>query len=391
MPRRRSGDGARSGKRPVVALVTDAIYPYHCGGKELRYHELIHRLGDRAELHVYTMNWWRGSRIRQAEAVTFHAISRYHSLYSGGRRSIRQSVFFAFSCLRLLACNFDVLEADHMPYMQIPVLRLVASLRRKRFVVTWHELWGREYWQQYLGCIGLLAWLLEWIAVRLPDEIIAASPQTADRIRAATNGRARITVAPNGIDLQAIRDSYPTSEPTDVVVVSRLINHKRIDMLLDALAILNTADYRVTCRIIGDGPDRTALYAQSEVLRLGDVVEFRHDVRDQKELYGLIKSGRLFVFPSAREGFGIAALEAIACGLPVVTTSAIDNLARHLVSRSSRGVVCDPSPAALAQAVQQMLTHVNSQTKGGESGTDFWLAEYDWSATAATVAKALQI
>lgn len=375
-------------RRPIVAFVTDAIYPYHCGGKELRYHELIHRLADRVELHVYTMNWWQGSRVRLAEKIMFHAVTRYHPLYSGGRRSIRQSAFFAFGCLRLLTCRFDVLEADHMPYVQIPVLRLIATLRRKRFVVTWHELWGKDYWQQYLGRLGVLAWLLEWFAVRLPDEIIAASSQTADRIRVATNGRVHVTVAPNGVDLDGIRSSYPSGKPIDVVVVSRLISHKRIDMLLDAVARLHVADLPVTCRIIGDGPDKAALHAQAEELGLGDAVEFRHDVRDQKELYGLIKSGRLAAFPSAREGFGIAALEAIACGLPVVTTSAIDNLAQHLVARSRRGIICDPSPIALAEAMKRLLTEPDDPPVG-ENDEGSWLVEYDWSVTTDIVTKAL--
>jgi glycosyltransferase involved in cell wall biosynthesis len=388
MPKWWNTSAAKPDRRPIVALVTDAIYPYHCGGKELRYHELIDQLADRAELHVYTMNWWHGPRVRHAENATFHALTRYHPLYSGGRRSIRQSLYFAFGCLRLLTCRFDVLEADHMPYVQIPILRLVATLRRKRFVVTWHELWGKEYWQQYLGRIGLAAWLMEWLAVRLPDQIIAASPQTADRIRVATDGRAQVTVAPNGIDLQAIRSSYPSGEPTDVVVVSRLIDHKRIDMLLAAIARLHAVGQPVTCRIIGDGPDKAALHAQTEQLGLAHAVEFRHDVRGQKELYGLMKSGRLFVFPSAREGFGIAALEAIACGLPVVTTSATDNLARHLVARSSRGTVCEPSPTALAQAIQRWLIEQDCQPEE-DSDDDSWLAEYDWNETAAIVAKVL--
>jgi glycosyltransferase involved in cell wall biosynthesis len=390
MSKRWNTGAAKPGRRPVVALVTDAIYPYHCGGKELRYHELIDQLADRAELHVYTMNWWHGPRVRYAENATFHALTRYHPLYSGRRRSIRQSVFFAFGCLRLLTCRFDVLEADHMPYVQIPILRLVATLRRKRFVVTWHELWGKEYWQQYLGRIGLAAWLMEWLTVRLPDEIIAASTQTADRIRAATDDRVQVTVAPNGIDLQGIHNSYPIGEPTDVVVVSRLIEHKRIDMLLAAVARLHAAGQPVTCRIIGDGPEKAALHAQTEQLGLLHAIEFRHDVRDQKELYGLIKSGRLFVFPSAREGFGIAVLEAIACGLPVITTSAADNLARHLVAQSSSGIVCDPSATALAQAMQRLLTEPNCRSEEDRDGGS-WLAQYDWRATAVTVAKALLI
>jgi len=102
-----------------------------------------------------------------------------------------------------------VIEADHMPYLQIPVLRLVTLLKRKRLVVTWHEVWGREYWMQYLGWPGVAAWLMEWCAMRVPDHIIAASPQTARRLRVALGPRAKISVAPNGIDLDATR--RPTS------------------------------------------------------------------------------------------------------------------------------------------------------------------------------------
>jgi glycosyltransferase involved in cell wall biosynthesis len=387
-----------SARRPVVALVTDAIYPYHCGGKELRYHELVRRLSSRAELHVYTMNWWQGPRRRQEEAAVFHAVCRLHPLYSGGRRSIRQGIFFALGCVRLLGCRFDVLEADHMPYMQIPVLRLVATLRRKPFVVTWHEVWGREYWQEYLGRAGLAAWLMEWLAMRLPDQIIAASPQTADRLRAATGNRTPVTVAVNGIDLDTIRSCYPSGDPADIVVVGRLIANKRIDMLLEAVAALHAAGQPVTCRIIGDGPDRAALREQAGRLGLAGAVDFRHDVRDQKDLYGLIKSARVFAFPSAREGFGIAALEAIACGLPVVTTSAPDNLAKHIVARSARGVVCDSTSAALADAIAGLLAEpgltdpsLTDPSLADPSLADPWLADYDWSASAATVAGALAI
>jgi glycosyltransferase involved in cell wall biosynthesis len=369
-------------RRPVVALVTDAIYPYHCGGKEIRYHELISRLSGRAELHVYTMNWWGGARRRQSEAATFHALCRYHPLYTGNRRSIRQAAFFALACLRLLGQRFDVLEADHMPYPQIIVLWLVAAIRRKRFVVTWHEVWGREYWQQYLGRAGALAWLLEWLAMRAPDHIVAASAQTAGRLRTATRGRAQLTVAPNGIDLDLVRGTPPAGDPVDIVVVGRLIDHKRAGMLLDAVALLHARNIPVTCRVIGDGPDRTALHEQAARLGVGHAMDFRHDVGEQKDLYGLMKSARIAAFPSAREGFGIAVLEALACGLPVVTTSAPDNQARHLVARSAHGIVCGESAAALAEALSELL--------GRPCGpADPWLGEYSWDAAADAVAGAL--
>jgi glycosyltransferase involved in cell wall biosynthesis len=376
-------------RRPVIALVTDAIYPYHRGGKEIRYHELINRLSGRAELHVYTMNWWRGERIREDESATFHALCGYHPMYVGSRRSISQAAFFALACLRLLGRRFDVLEADHMPYPQIIVLWLVATIRRKRLVVTWHEVWGREYWQQYLGRTGALAWLLEWLAMRAPDHIIAASAQTADRLRAATRGRARLTVAPNGIDLDVVASTPPAGDPVDVVVVGRLIDHKRVGMLLDAVALLHAGGRHVSCRVIGDGPDRAALHEQAGRLGISEAVEFRHDVGEQKELYGLLKSARVSAFPSAREGFGIAVLEAIACGLPVLTTSAPDNQARHLVARSARGTICGESAPALADALADLLDRTPAGPAGSWVQDDPWLAEFSWDAAAAAVAGAL--
>jgi len=378
-------------RRPVVALVSDAIYPYHCGGKELRYRELIASLSESGDVHVYTMNWWAGPRVRREGDVTYHALCRAWPLYSGKRRSISQAVFFAIGCLRLLWCRFDVLEADHMPYLQIPVLRLVTLLKRKRLVVTWHEVWGRQYWMQYLGWPGVAAWLMEWFAMRVPDHIIAASPQTAERLRVALGPRAKISVAPNGIDLDAARSAERIGSETDITVVNRLLSHKRVDMLLESVALLHTDGYPVTCRIIGNGPERDALTALAGTLNIADAVEFRHDVRDQDELYGLLKSSRVFVFPSAREGFGIAALEAIACGLPVVTTSAPDNLARHIVAESARGVICDSSSRSIADAVKGVLAETDPSTAVSGFGVDPWLDDYSWAATTAGVAAALAL
>jgi glycosyltransferase involved in cell wall biosynthesis len=376
---------------PVVALVSDAIFPYHRGGKEIRYHEVSRRLAGRAEVHVYTMHWWDGPRVRRDEAVTLHAISPLLPLYTSNRRSLRQAIFFALACVRLLGSRFDVLEADHMPYLQILVLRLVATVKRKRLVVTWHEVWGKSYWRKYLGRAGLAAGFVEELAMRLPDHIIAASSHTAERLCVTLGTRASITVAPNGIDLEAVRSSYPDHATTDLVVVSRLIAHKRIGMLLDAVSLLHAGGMPVTCRVIGDGPEREELHDQARALGVERAVDFRHAVHEQKEVYALVKAAKVFVFPSAREGFGIAVLEALACGVPVVTTSAPDNLAQHLVARSAHGTICDPTASAIADAVKLLLTHRRSPTGKGPGDDDAWLADYGWDAMTDRIARVLRI
>ena len=373
--------------RPVVAMVSDAIYPYHHGGKEIRYHELARRLTEHADVHVYTMQWWSGSRQRTENGVTFHAISGMHSLYVKNRRSIGQAVRFAASCFRLLGSRFDVLEADHIPYFQVLVLRVVTTLRRKRLVVTWHEVWGKSYWRQYLGRAGMAAWLIEWLAMRMPDHIIAASAQTADRVRVVTRADMPITVVPNGIDIEAIRNVYPDPAATDIVVVGRMMAHKRVDMLLDAVALLHADGLPLTCRVIGDGPERDNLHARAQELGIDQAVDFRHDVAELKDVYALMKAARMFVFPSAREGFGIAVLEALACGLPVVTTSAPDNLARHLVTNSARSVICDATAADLAASVK--LVYLRDAPADDREVNEAWLAEYSWETAANRVAEVL--
>lgn len=370
----------------MIALVSDSIFPYHRGGKEMRYHELARRLARHADVDVYTMGWW-GPGERREGAVTYRAVCPSVALYAGDRRSTRQALLFALGCLRLAARRFDVVEADHMPYLQLFPLRVITALRRRRLVVTWHEVWGPDYWRAYMGRRGRLAWWIERTAMRLPDEIVAASDETGRRLRAHLGPRARITVAPNGIDLAAVRAARPAGAPVDVVVVGRLLGHKRIDMLLDAVALLHGRGRRATCRVIGSGPQAAALAAQAERLGISHAVDFRPDVEGQDDLYSLVKSGRVFAFPSEREGFGIAVLEALACGLPVVTTSARDNLASALVERSGRGLVCAPDAAALADALERVLPGGDRAPDG--AGEDGWLAEYDWDAVSASVMAAV--
>ena len=376
-------------RRPVVALVVDAIFPYHIGGREIRYYELTARLARAADVHVYTMRWWRGPRKVVDGNVTFDAITKAHPMYIDGRRAIKQALFFTLGCFRLLGCRFDVLDADHMPYLHIPVLRAIATLKRKRLVVTWHEVWGKAYWRDYLGLAGYLAWFVEWFAMRLPDHIVAASPQTAERLTAITGGKASVTVAPNGVDFDVVRNTEPDAARTDFVVVGRLIGHKRVDMLFDAMALLNATGLPTTCRVVGDGPSREALQRHAAALGLSDAVDFRHDLVEQKDVYALVKAAKVAVFPSEREGFGAAVLEALACQVPVVTTSSPDNLSQHLVSRSARGRVCHPSAWSLADALRVALEDDTARPDG--LGSDSWLEQYSWEATARHVAEVLRI
>ena len=221
--------------------------------------------------------------------------------------------------------------------------------------------------------------------MRLPDTIIAASQQTAERLRGHVPAALAVVVAPNGVDLTAIRATPAAPETCDVVTVCRLIEHKRVDLLLDALALLDARGCSVSCRIVGDGPERLALSRRAQALGIDSMVDFRHDVTEREQLYALLKSASVFVCPSEREGFGIAVLEALASGLPVISTSAPDNLARHLVARSANGVLCEPTAAALADSIQALLAGPEDLT----TVADDWVDEFGWESITERVADAV--
>jgi glycosyltransferase involved in cell wall biosynthesis len=360
----------------VVALVCDVMYPHSHGGREFRYQALLPRLAAHADIHVYTMRWWTGPKVYTEDNVTFHAMSPRISMYThSGRRSIIQGVVFALCSLRLLFCHFDVLDADQIPYFHLFPLRLIATIKRRPLVATWHEVWGPSAWNRYLKWLGWLGWLVEAVSFRLPDHIIAVSTQTAARLHEFLGERASVTTVPNGIDIAAIADTSASPLKVDIVTVGRLINHKRVNILLDVISSLHACGVHATCRIIGDGPERGALQQQAQNLGIHSAVEFCHNVVEQKELYSLIKASKLFVSLSVREGFGIAVLEAITCGVPVLTAEAPDNLAQYLAIRYSRGFVCGASVSEITDAVAGILA---KSDHGYSSSTDPWVEEYSW-------------
>jgi len=340
-----------------LAIVTDAIHPYHKGGKETRTYELSTRLAAAGfNVHIYTMKWWDGpEQMRWENGVWLHAISRRWPLYSGERRSIVQGVMFGLACFRLLFERFDVVDVDHMPYFPLFSMRVVCWLRRKPMVATWHEVWGRAYWKQYLGRAGEMAALLERLTVTMPDAIVAVSDQTAGDLKTKLKARRPVSVARNGIDVSAIATLEQAAEPSDIVYVGRLLAHKHVDDLIRAVALMVPERPDLKCLVVGGGPELGGLKTLAHECGVAKNVIFKGIVELDSDKLALMKASGVFVLPSTREGFSFVTLEALACGLPVVTTDHADNKARHLLTPETGRVVVARDPMALAAAIDELL------------------------------------
>ncbi|MFI1048782.1 glycosyltransferase [Streptomyces griseoruber] len=218
--------------------------------------------------------------------------------------------------------------------------RPAARLAGVRAVVaTEHSLGGTQLEGRRLTA-GVRALYLA--GERLGRATVAVSPAVAGRLRAWGVANARIAVVPNGIDLARFRFDAAARDrarrqlglPPDAYVVGgigRLAAGKRFDIAVRALARL-PADCRLL--LVGGGPEEDALRRLAQEAGVADRVlltgerPYVPDGTPGPDLPSLVCAMDVLVSPSPEETFGLAVVEALACGLPVRYAScpALDGL-----------------------------------------------------------------
>ncbi len=335
-----------------IAFVSDAVWPYNTGGKEKRLFDISTRLAEKGHrIHIYTMKWWTGPDIKVEHGVTLHALCRLYPLYSGSRRSITEGLLFGLACFRLITESWDIVDVDHMPFFPLFSVRLVCLLKKEKMIATWHEVWGKNYWRQYLGRLGSIAYLIEKTSVLMPDKITSVSGHTTKKLRTELSAKKEIVTIPDGIDISHIRTIKPSSHKSDVIFSGRLLSHKNIDILIKAIAIAKNSLPRISCLIIGDGPEKVRLEHLVKNLNLNNNIHFPGFLENHDDVCSLIKSSQVFVLPSTREGFGIVAIESHACGTPVITINHPDNAAKDLISEGKNGFICDLDDRQISERI----------------------------------------
>ena len=368
-----------------IAFVSDAVYPYHMGGKEKRLNEITTRLAANGhDVHIYTMKWWDGKRHIERDGVHFHAISKLYPLYKNDRRSTKEAIMFGFAVYKMLFRKFDVIDVDSMPFFPVYSARIVCNLKRKKLTATWHEVTGLSAWKAYTGSIsGVIAYMIERRASKLPDRIITNSDHTSARLNAKKG--AQVITIPLGLDLDYIYSAPISDVRSDVFFAGRLIPHKNVDVLIQAMKIVKPAFPNVRCLIVGNGPEKERLQkliAENDLKKNVKIVDFKEKASD---MFGLMKASKMFVLPSTREGFSLSAIEANAAGLPVITTNHPDNNAKNLVRDGVNGLVTDLTPGDLAVAIMKIL--IGEISLDPTVDTD----RYDWAKVTTKVESALEV
>ena len=346
----------RDAGRLRIAFAYDARYPDHYGGAERRYHEIASRLAEKHDVEYIT--WGRPADATAAASACYRvrSIGLAPPLYGAdGKRTVREAVSFAVRILPTLARGrYDVIDCSATPYVPLYACWLASRLSRTPLVVTWHEFWG-EHWLSYLPrrpFVARVARRMERSGRHIGDRLVPVSAYTARRMGLSEDDP-RVRIVGNGVPIDAIQAAQRQPK-VDVIYLGRLIDEKRVDLLLHAIAWLRRHRPGVCGLIVGEGPERAALEALASSLGLGDRVQFTGSL-DTAQVYGHLKSASVMVLPSVREGFGIAVLEAQAAGAVPVVVRSPANAAGDLIRDGVDGQFCEPTAESLAASMQQLL------------------------------------
>ena len=139
--------------------------------------------------------------------------------------------------------------------------------------------------------------------------------------------------------------------PRRLLTAARMMPQKRLDVLLRAFARMSTADARLT--IVGDGPLRQSLEQLARALGIADRLDLPGFVDN---IVPWLRRSDLFALSSDYEGLPAVVLEALACGVPIVTTDCFAGATQMFAGIDSCAVVPIDDPVALATAVDRCLT-----------------------------------
>lgn len=231
----------------------------------------------------------------------------------------------------------------------------VKALTDRPLVVT---LWGSD---MLLLNIPIIRPLFN-ILLSSADAVVCESSQFKDRLTGLGFPAGKISVIPNGIDLEmfAARDKLQARERLGLALdkailltAGRLEPEKGQKYLLEALPEVFRNDENAVCVLVGDGQSRGELEALGERLGIGRRLIFAGQ-RDHREMPLWLSAADIFVLPSLSEGNPNIVLEASACGLPVVA-SGVGGLSEMVRDGVDGLLVPAGDIPALARAVLSLI------------------------------------
>ena len=226
-----------------------------------------------------------------------------------------------------------------------------------------------------------LSFILEKFIYKLPyKKIVTVSNEVKKALieKYGVNPK-RIFVVHNGVD-SSLKSIGGKLERYKIIFVGRLIPHKHVDELLEAIRRVKKEIPDIKLVIIGDGPMKSRLISLAEEFGLKRNVFFKGTMKNYKDVLREIKTSELLVLPSTREGFGLVLAEANLMERPVIAYD-IGGV-KDIVKDGYNGILIRPHDISLlAEKIIYLLKNREIALKMGSKGKEYILKKFTWDRT----------
>lgn len=210
------------------------------------------------------------------------------------------------------------------------------------------------------------------------DRVIAVSAKIKGLVDQLSQLPERTVVIHNGFAADGYKNLKPSGKSASIISVSNLVSTKGLALNIQAVARLRHKYPDIRYIVVGGGPEEANLRALTKSLQVEDKVEFTGPVPNH-QVPGLLGKAKVFSLPSTMEGFGIAYLEAMAAGLPVIACQG-QGIADILVPGDT-GLLVEPHNLEdLVRALDELLAEPERAGQMGARARKMALSQFSWQA-----------
>jgi len=371
------------GHFPYIDLLNTHDYDkkYAHGGTEIAAYNLAINMNNRGhEIDVFTTSIDSKDSIESYPHMKVH---RYGTSLKIASSNPSFNLIF-----KPLNHSVDIIHSHSpIPYSDIPAL-IYAKRKKVPFILT-YQYDGQETGGSFIRNAGVFLYNKLFInkVLNRADVIIATTSSYAKESKFLKGYEDKIVVIPNGIEIEEVTTNYSKGEcrtklelPADknlILFLGSLVPYKGPDVLLKALHLVKKEIPDVKLIFAGRGPMLTELRELSKKLDLDENIEFLGFVEESlKPMY--FKASDIFCLPSTTmlESFGIVNLEAMASGVPIVSSNF--GGIPDIVKDGENGLLAKPGDVEdLSDALIYLLKNEDVRQKMGDDGLKK-VERYSW-------------
>ncbi|CAN2170803.1 RfaG Glycosyltransferase [Candidatus Nanopelagicaceae bacterium] len=326
-----------------ILLICEAVFPENKGGLERWMTWLGKQLSDRG----YEVSYINASGVLGIrEGVAYFPVesSNWHYV-ADGKRSIKQSIVFAFSIRPLIR----KIQPDVIYSVQAPIFSIfsLAIWPRKKWllIVEWIEIWSLKYWRSYLGKFsGSIGYCLQLLATKFADVRVVFSKRCLEQLN--SKNPKNVLLPGLCMNFESVQ-IWQFNNRNDVLFLGRFVAEKQPLLALEAVYELRNLGWTGTFHIVGSGPLKSSIEMEISKRLMSGYVNLIENA-PQDELEECFARSFALIHPSKREGYGLAMIEAAERGIPTVLIDYPENASVDL-GISPEFVSKSDAPEALAE------------------------------------------